>query len=81
MKIQIRPFAAVKDICGFEVKEVLVSSAVTARGVAERLVIEYPRLAELLDSLLYAVNEEYADGDRKLADNDVLALFPPVSGG
>jgi molybdopterin synthase catalytic subunit/molybdopterin converting factor small subunit len=31
--------------------------------------------------LLYAVNKEYADADRELADGDEVALIPPVSGG
>jgi len=31
--------------------------------------------------LLYAVNREYADADRELADGDEVALIPPVSGG
>ena len=31
--------------------------------------------------LLYAVNQEYADRDRELADGDEVALIPPVSGG
>jgi molybdopterin synthase catalytic subunit/molybdopterin converting factor small subunit len=31
--------------------------------------------------LLYAVNREYADRDRELAEGDEVALIPPVSGG
>ena len=31
--------------------------------------------------LLYAVNKEYAERDRPLADGDEVALIPPVSGG
>ena len=31
--------------------------------------------------LLYAVNKEYADRDRRLVDGDEVALIPPVSGG
>lgn len=30
---------------------------------------------------MYAVNKEYADRDRPLADGDEVALIPPVSGG
>jgi len=33
------------------------------------------------EGLLYAVNKEYADRDRALADGDEVALIPPVSGG
>ena len=31
--------------------------------------------------LLYAVNKEYAEPERALADGDEVALIPPVSGG
>ena len=33
------------------------------------------------EGLLYAVNKEYADHERTLADGDEVALIPPVSGG
>ena len=33
------------------------------------------------EGLLYAVNREYADAGRILADGDEVALIPPVSGG
>src|SRR5262249_29505810 len=33
------------------------------------------------EGLLYAVNREYAEGGRELADGDEVALIPPVSGG
>jgi MoaE-MoaD fusion protein len=33
------------------------------------------------EGLLYAVNKEYAERDRALADGDEVALIPPVSGG
>jgi molybdopterin synthase catalytic subunit len=38
-------------------------------------------LGEEPAGLLYAVNKEYADRDRELADGDEVALIPPVSGG
>ena len=39
------------------------------------------RLGDEPEGLLYAVNKEYADRNRSLADGDVVALIPPVSGG
>jgi molybdopterin synthase catalytic subunit/molybdopterin converting factor small subunit len=38
-------------------------------------------LGEEPAGLLYAVNKDYASGDRMLSDGDEVALIPPVSGG
>lgn len=45
------------------------------------LVGRYPALTRFDGNVLFAVNEEYARGDRQLAEGDILAIFPPVSGG
>ncbi|HSP63415.1 MAG TPA: molybdenum cofactor biosynthesis protein MoaE, partial [Pyrinomonadaceae bacterium] len=46
-----------------------------------QLLADYPALARFGNSLLLAVNQEYALPDRKLSDGDELAVLPPVSGG
>ncbi len=38
-------------------------------------------LGEEPEGLLYAVNKDYAAGDRLLSEGDEVALIPPVSGG
>jgi MoaE-MoaD fusion protein len=59
-------------------------------GWAQRELTHVERLADVWDKLdlgeeppglLYAVNREYADKTRELADGDEVALIPPVSGG
>lgn len=40
-----------------------------------------PALASSSGQRLIAVNEEYSGEDRLLSENDVVAFFPPVSGG
>lgn len=34
-----------------------------------------------LNSLLIAVNQEYAEDHQKITSDDEIAIFPPVSGG
>jgi molybdopterin converting factor small subunit len=58
-----------------------VSDNCTAGSVFETLLKEFPKLTSLKDVMMVAVNEEHAGLDAKLSDGDVLALFPPVSGG
>ena len=70
-----------KDICGFEEREITLPPGCTVEGAVDSLAALFPGLTAARESLLYAVNEEYADGGRTLVENDILALFPPVSGG
>lgn len=81
MKIMIKTFASVKDICGFEEKEVVVSEGITVDDAAARLSASFDALRKMKGSLLFAVNEEYVGREHVLLDGDVLAIFPPVSGG
>lgn len=39
----------------------------------------FPEL--LLDHVMIAVNEQFADDEYQIAPNDTVALLPPVSGG
>ncbi len=41
---------------------------------------EFPSFSEL-DTFAVAVNESYAEDDMLLADRDIVAIIPPVSGG
>jgi molybdopterin synthase catalytic subunit/molybdopterin converting factor small subunit len=72
--ITVKLFAGLRERAGWSSREL--------EGVA-RVADVWPKLelGEEPDGLLYAVNREYADRDRELADGDEVALIPPVSGG
>ncbi len=42
---------------------------------------KYPQVKEILESVRFAVNEEYVNEEAKVKDGDRVALIPPVSGG
>jgi len=72
--VRVRLFAGLRERAGWSEREL--------DGV-DRVADVWPALdlgAEP-EGLLYAVNKEYADGDRDLEDGDEVALIPPVSGG
>lgn len=81
MRIRVRLFAAVREIVGERELEVEVEVGTTAAGVVEHLAAAHPRIADLEKRLMLAVNREYVDGGRVLAEGDEVALIPPVSGG
>ena len=74
MSVRVRLFAGLRERAGWAERELdgvaRVSDVWPALGLGE----EPP-------GLLYAVNQEYAERDRELAEGDEVALIPPVSGG
>jgi molybdopterin converting factor subunit 1 len=81
MKITIKAFASVKDTLGFNEREYNLFNEMTVGDAVKFISQEFDGLKALEENLLFAVNEEYCSGERRLRENDVLALFPPVSGG
>jgi molybdopterin synthase catalytic subunit/molybdopterin converting factor small subunit len=72
--VRVRLFAGLRERAGWSERE--VDDVAQVRDVWARL-----GLGDEPPGLLYAVNKEYADADRELADGDEVALIPPVSGG
>jgi molybdopterin converting factor small subunit len=81
MNITVKTFASVSDICGFREKVYAVPEGSSVSAVLDIIVSENPGLGRLKTRLLSAVNEEHSPGTRLLSGNDVVAFFPPVSGG
>src|SRR3954468_9553095 len=72
--VRVRLFAGLRERAGWSERE--LDGATTVGDVWPAL-----GLGEEPAGLLYAVNKEYADQDRRLADGDEVAVIPPVSGG
>ncbi len=76
MRVTVRLFAGLRERAGAGESELDLPAGSRLTDVWARL-----GLGEEPEGLLYAVNKEYASGDRRLADGDEVALIPPVSGG
>jgi len=77
MSIKVRYFASLKETVGRSEDELQVLSPISARKVWQELHPELP----MPETLLAAVNMEYANLDVAVSDGDELAFFPPVTGG
>src|SRR5260370_18005735 len=53
---------------------------VTVADIWRQMVVEFPELAGHHDSVGFAVNQEYVEGDFKPRKGDEIAFIPPVSG-
>ncbi len=80
IKIQVLSFGIVRDITGAARLELELAPGTNVRQVQEQLRTRYPALSRL-NTLLVAVNAEYASPEAVLNPNDEIALIPPVSGG
>jgi molybdopterin converting factor subunit 1 len=81
MKLSVLLFSAVREIAGCESVELNLPEAATVAEARIALLQSLPALATRNRILLWAVNNHYATDDRVLQGTDVVACFPPVSGG
>lgn len=77
--MKIKAFGITREIVGTREMELTLSGG-TVGALRQQLISSYPRLKDL-NSLMIAVNNEYADDLIQLAEEDEIALIPPVSGG
>lgn len=79
MKVSVLFFGATADEVGTREINLEFSDNAKASDAFGEIVNKYPRLAQ--HKLLFAVNQEYANGDETISDGDELAVFTAVSGG
>ena len=79
--IHLLAFGAAREAIGFAETETALTAPCTAAEAREQLFEKYPALKRFGNSLLFAVNQEYARPDLAVTDGDEVAVFPPVSGG
>jgi MoaE-MoaD fusion protein len=75
VRVRVRLFAGLREHAGWGEREVEVPGGRVGDVWAALGLDDEP------SGLLYAVNQEYAERDRELAEGDEVAVIPPVSGG
>lgn len=81
MLISVQLFAVARDRAGCSSIQVELADDATVGGLRERLIADYPQLAEIVPRAMLAVDTEYARDDVRLRPATEIALIPPVSGG
>lgn len=87
IKIQVLFFAVARELAETSNAQVLLplneDGFATTLNLRQYIALQYPKLAEQVDTITLAVNKEYLEDDKDipLKDGDEVALIPPISGG
>ena len=79
MSVKVLFFGATADEVGEREIEISFAEKKKASEAFAEIVEKFPRLKN--HKLLFAVNQEYTNGDEIISDGDELAVFTAVSGG
>lgn len=74
-------FATLRDRAGVKSLVVDLPEGATVASLKEHLVRKNPNLAQSMETVLVAINREYAFDETVIPKNAEVAMFPPVSGG
>jgi molybdopterin synthase catalytic subunit len=81
MLIQLLLFATVKEKVGQPRLSLELPATANIADAKAALAHDFPAAASNIETAIAALNEEFSPPETALKDGDVLALFPPVSGG
>jgi MoaE-MoaD fusion protein len=81
MRVTVRLFARQRELAGWRLRTLELPDSATVAQAWDRLLAELPALEPGRESVRFARNTTYVDGDVRLADGDELAIIPPVAGG
>ena len=81
MRIRVLYFAVFREQIGRDEEAVELASGARVRDAVAALGDRHAAIGRLREKFRVAVNQEFSDDDRALADGDELALIPPVAGG
>ncbi len=81
MQVTVRFFATYREISGSKELKVRVPEGSSVQVLLDSIYAKLPRLKGFEDTMLLAVNHEFAELTATLREGDEVALMPPVSGG
>jgi molybdopterin converting factor subunit 1 len=81
LQVRVLYFATLRDKAGVRQDDVTLPDSATVSQLKAHLADRHPDLGAFLDTVLVAVNQDFARDGQPLTEGDEVALFPPVSGG
>ncbi|MEK6246790.1 MAG: MoaD/ThiS family protein [Planctomycetales bacterium] len=81
MNVQVKLFAAARQLVGKPVVIVDVADIATVADLRAALLKQFPVLRPLQHHLMFSVDQEYASPTDAVTAISEVAVIPPVSGG
>lgn len=81
MRVRVLAFARLRELFGFSTRAMDLAPGATLERLWEQLVAEHPDAAAMRASTRFARNGALVAGATILAEDDEVALMPPVGGG
>jgi sulfur-carrier protein len=81
MSVKILFFATLRDYVGAKTVELEIPANTTVANLIGLLVKRYPKMIPAQNSIMAAINREFASDEQVIPSDGEVALFPPVSGG
>lgn len=81
MKVRVKLFAVHRQLLGRREVEAEVPAGATIADVWRQLKTDHAPLSHLSDTVVAALNQDYAPLDAPVHEGDEIAFIPPVSGG
>lgn len=80
MNLKLIAYGIAKDILNGNQLEMEILGQPTINDIKNELIKKYPPFAEL-QSIKFAVNQDYQNDEFQVSENDEIVIIPPVSGG
>ncbi len=80
-KVNVLFFATLRDKVGTRAMQMELKNDTTVGQLKDLLVKDHPALSPVRETIMAAINREFAGDDQIIPFQAEVALFPPVSGG
>ena len=81
MEIRVLFFGILRDLCGRAEDRLILPEGASAGSVFDHYSSLFPELSRMAPNIVIARNREFTGRETVLAEQDEVALLPPVSGG